>query len=109
MNYFDYVPYVEPVRREPSLLFSIWYRFKTIGDTINHNAFIRKSKKTKKETVKIVNSANIIGMDIEEARKKIPSITIRDYGIDQTQAHCSRRCNVYVDENNIITRIVNFG
>jgi hypothetical protein len=50
-----------------------------------------------------------VGMDLEEARKLLPNITIRDYGIDKTQAHCTGRCNVYVDENNIITKIVNFG
>jgi hypothetical protein len=50
-----------------------------------------------------------VGMDLEEARKLLPNITIRDYGIDQTQAHCTGRCNVTIDENNIITKIVNFG
>jgi hypothetical protein len=48
-------------------------------------------------------------MDLEEARKTLPNITIRDYGIDKTQADCTGRCNVYVDENNIITKIVSFG
>lgn len=109
MNHSEYVPYIELVGKEPSLSFSIWYRFKTICDTINHNAFMRKFEQTRKDTAKMIISANIVGMNLEEARKQLPKITIRDYGIDQTQAYCSRRCNVYVDENNIITKIVGFG
>lgn len=104
-----YVPYVEPIRKQPSLSFSIWYKLKCIRDTINHRVFIKESKQIMKKTIKTVTTEKIVGMDLDEARKKIPNITIRDYSTDQTQAHCSGRCNVYVDENNIITEIVGFG
>lgn len=109
MNCSEYVPYIEPVRKEPTLSFSIWHRFKMICDTITHNTYIKKNEKTRKEAINTVISANIVGMDLGEARTKLSNITIRDYGIDKTQAYCSRRCNVYVDENNIITKIVSFS
>jgi hypothetical protein len=99
----------EPISKKPSLSFSLWHRFKSICDTINHRASFRVSNQKKQKTINIVTSANIVGMDLEEARKLLPNITIRDYGIDQTQAHCTGRCNVTIDENNIITKIVNFG
>ena len=70
---------------------------------------MRKFEQTRIKNAEKVISVNIVGMDLEDARKKIPNITIRDYGIDKTEAYCNGRCNVYVDENNIITKIVSFG
>ena len=109
MNYSEYVPYVEPVGKKPSLSFSIWNKFRKIRDTIKHHADMRKFEQTRIKNAEKVISVNIVGMDLEDARKKIPNITIRDYGIDKTEADCNGRCNVYVDENNIITKIVSFG
>ena len=109
MNFSEYVPYVEPERKKPTLFFRIWYRFKTIRDTINHNRSMKEFEQKRQETIKKVRSKNIVGMDLEEARKQLPKITIRDYGIDKTEAYCCGRCNVYVDENNIITEITHFG
>jgi hypothetical protein len=108
-SYSEYIPYDEPVYKKTSLYCSFWNELKRIRDTINHRASFIFSKQKKQKTINIVTSANIVGMDLEEARKLLPNITIRDYGIDKTQAHCTGRCNVYVDENNIITKIVNFG
>jgi hypothetical protein len=109
MNYSEYVPYVEPVGKKPSLSFSMWYRFKCICDTIRHRIDMRNFEQTRIKNAKKVISVNIVGMDLEDARKKLPNITIRDYGMDKTEAYCNGRCNVYVDENNIITKIVDFG
>ena len=109
MNFSEYVPYVEPEQKKPSLFFSIWFRFKKMRDTINHDKYMRNFEQTRQETIKKVRSINIVGMDLEEARKKLPKIDIRNYGIDKTQAYCCGRCNVYVDENNIITEIIDFG
>jgi len=109
MNYYEYVPYVETERKKPSLAFSIWYRLKTIRDTIHHHIFMKRFEQTRRETIAKVRSVDIVGMDLEEARKLLPRITIRDYGIDKTEAYCNGRCNVYVDENNVITEVVDFG
>lgn len=108
MNCDEYVPYIQPVKK-PSLSFSIWYNFKCICDTIRHNYSMWKYKQIKKETIKKVESANIVGMELEEARKTLPKVILRDYGTDNTQSGCCARCNVYVDEHNIITEIANFG
>ena len=70
---------------------------------------MKEFEQTRQETMKKVRSINIVGMELEEARKKVPKIDIRNYGIDKTEAYCCGRCNVYVDENNIITEIINFG
>jgi hypothetical protein len=37
MHFSEYVEFVEPERKKPTLFFRIWYRFKTIRDTINHD------------------------------------------------------------------------
>ena len=109
MHFSEYVEFVEPERKKPSLVFRIWYRFKTIRDTINHHIFMREFEKTRQKTINKVRSINIVGMELEEARRQLPKIDIRDYGIDKTEAYCCGRCNVYVDENNIITEITHFG
>ena len=109
MNFSEYVPYVEPERKKPSLFYRIWYRFKTMRDTINHDKYMRNFEQTRQETIKKVHSINIVGIELEEARKKVPKIDIRNYGVDKTEAYCCGRCNVYVDENNIITAITHFG
>lgn len=109
MNYLKYVPFDESVHQKSSLSFSIWHRIKRIGDTIKHMLSIRKSKRIKKETINQVESVNIVGMKLEEAREILSNVVIRDYGADQTQSGCCCRCNVYVDEDNIITEIVSFS
>ena len=109
MNFSEYVPYVKPEPKKPSLCFSIWFRFKKMRDTINHREFMKDFEKTRQETANTVRSINIIGMDLEEARKKVPNIEIRNYDIDKTEAYCCSRCNVYVDKHNIITAITHFG
>ena len=109
MFFSEYVPYVEPEKKKTSLLFSIWFRFKKMRDTINHDNQMRKFEQKRQENAKQVRSINIVGMDLEEARRQLPNITIRDYGKDKTEAYCNGRCNVYVDENNVITEITHFG
>ena len=109
MQFSEYVEFVEPERKKPTLFFRIWYRLKTMRDTINHDKSMKEFEQMRQETMKKIRSINIVGMELEEARKKVPKITIRNYGIDKTEAYCCGRCNVYVDENNIITEIIDFG
>ena len=109
MQFSEYVEFVEPERKKPTLFFRIWYRLKTMRDTINHDKSVKEFEQMRQETMKNIRSINIVGMELEEARKKVPKITIRNYGIYKTEAYCCGRCNVYVDENNIITEIIDFG
>lgn len=93
MNYLEeYLPFVKPNRKKTTFFSLVWNSLKSIYDTIKQREFMRKFVEKRKETIEKIMSANIVGMDLEEARQVLPNIEFSNYSIDKTEAYSCGIC-----------------
>jgi hypothetical protein len=117
MNFSEVYVYEKPVYKATfykKINNKLRHLYIIINYYIFRNSFEQKFEKTRIKNSKIVLAANIIGMHIEDARKKIPKTIICVVKIGENgeelceQDYCNGRVNVLINERNIITKIMSF-